>query len=182
MEHLIGCLVCAKDTFSQMQMIALAVMIFGSIISLICWLVILSHLIALNPQKRNPYKYLIWSIYLPYLNLLWVPWALISANGIVKKVQDSYGNRSSLSSASAVQIMAIPSLVLYLFWAVIFLMMFQNNCRGAGSFDLAKYSSVVVICVLLVFSCYLIYLASFVHKITELLKINSKASETGSCL
>lgn len=170
MEKFIGCLMCAKDTFSQQEIIAVAIMVIGSIIALICWLVLMSRLIALHPKQSNPHKFLIWGIYIPYLNLLWVPWALISANGIVKKVQDSYGNPSSMGSASAVQILAVPSLVLYLFWSVIFGMMIRYSCLGAGSLDLAMYSSVVVVCVLLVFSCYLIYLASFVHKITELLK------------
>jgi hypothetical protein len=167
---------CVKAMFSRQELIAIIVLVSACLIAMIFWLVLMSRLIALHPERRNPHKYLIWTIYIPYLNLLWIPWALISAHGIIKKVQQSYGDEKSLGTAMGSQILTVPSLVLYLFWGVIITIITRYACFAANKLEIAMYACVAIICVLLVFACYLIYLSAFVHRITELLKSKGKTS------
>jgi len=176
MDRLFTCLMCVKAMFSQQELIAIVVLVSACLIAMICWLVLMSRLIALHPERRNPHRFIIWSVFIPYLNLFWIPWALISAQGIIKKVQQSYGDEKTLGTATGSQILTVPSLVLYLFWGVIIAIITRYACFAANKLEIAMYASVAIICVLLVFACYLIYLSAFVHKITELLKSRGKTS------
>jgi len=165
-----GCITYLRELLDSHTVIAALVVLAGTLIAVIYWLVTLYQLIALSPNKRNIHKYLIWTIYIPYLNLLWVPWALISANGMVKSVQEQYGNPDSLGTAKGIQILSVPLLILYLFWGTILLLMMHFACDGARSLEMLMYVNVVVVCVLLVFCFYLWNLSAFVCMITTYLK------------
>ena len=155
-----------KELFTQ-ALISFGLLVLGSLLSLVIWVLLVSQLIFLAEGKKSLKHYFIWTIIVPFLNLLWVPWAIISTNYLVKKTQDNYFKVNAINSAMGIQILSIPLLILYLFWGVIAFIMRGSLFNLSNYPDSMMYVSVVLSCILIVFGFYLVYLSLFVGKMRK---------------
>ncbi len=137
----------------------------GGLAIIVIWISLLYRLISIAEGKKSAHHFLLAGIVLPYLNLLWIPWALISANGYIKKAQLSYIHVDTLNSAMGVQILSIPLLMLYIFWTVLILFFRKSLTVNLSSFDIALYLGVIVISLMIVVAFYLVYMVLFLNKI-----------------
>jgi len=149
------------------------VIVAGVLISLTIWISDLIKLLRLSFESGNPYKFIVWSFLIPVLNLLWVPWALITANFCVKKTQERYVSQFLFNSGAGITILSVPLLVLYLFWGTIILITHEYILANMKNFEIVMYSSIVVICFLIVFVSYLVYFSIYVYRY-NLLSIQRK--------
>lgn len=144
--------------------VAILVVLVGSVIAFISWLLMLSRLITLAEGKKSINHYLMWSFLIPFVNLLWLPWTLIVTNGLILKAQDNFHKINAINTGAAVQILSVPILILYLFWTVLGIIVGRFLPAQMDRYDLILHVSIILTCVLIVLCFYLIYLAFFVHK------------------
>lgn len=141
------------------------VAIMGCIIALVQWLVMISILIPLSTEKRNINSFLMWHFFVPGLNLLWIPWALIITNGLLSKVQERYRYINVFNEAEGIKILSFPLLILYLFWSVIMIVSYKHLWLLYSVNELITYLSIIVTSFLIVLGTYLIYVSRLVLKI-----------------
>ncbi|PKN73377.1 MAG: hypothetical protein CVU50_03550 [Candidatus Cloacimonetes bacterium HGW-Cloacimonetes-3] len=151
----------AKPVFVSTVILAVCITAF------ITWVVLMSYLVLMADGKKTRNWYLIWTFLIPYINILWVPWALISSNGFLKRAQQNYYKVNAYESAIGVQILSIPLLILYLFWSVIALILRTTIINQLQNIEMLLPIGIVVICILIVALIYLINLSVFVHKIRK---------------
>jgi len=144
---------------------SLSLLTLGSLIVLISWVILLRQLIVIAHGRKSPQQYMVWSFLIPVLNLLWIPWALIASNGYIKKAQLKFIHVDTLLPGLGVQILAIPILVLYLFWGVIVLAFYDGMAANLSHYETVLYLGIILISLFIVFGFYLAYLGMFVHKI-----------------
>ncbi|MDD2228955.1 MAG: hypothetical protein PHY48_06055 [Candidatus Cloacimonetes bacterium] len=152
-----------RELLSKPVLTSLLVMAV-SFAAFITWLVLLSQLIVLADGKKSKKRYLVWTFIIPYLNLLWIPWALICSNGCIKKAQENYYKVNVYEAAVGIHILSIPLLILYLFWGVICIIMHKPILNQIKGMEVLLPSGIVIICILIVALFYLINLSIFVTK------------------
>lgn len=160
---LFTCPILSMELKTKALVVLLAI-ILGSLVAFAGWLLLISRLITLAEGKKSVKHYLLWGFVVPYLNLLWVPWVLITCNGLVTKIQDKYIRINALQHAAGVQILSVPLLILYLFWTVLGIILWKLMPSQIEHYDYLLYFGTIVISVLIVFSFYLVYLALFVNR------------------
>ena len=144
------------------------------ITALVTWVVLLFNLVHLAEGKKTRNWYITWTFLIPYLNLLWIPWALISSNGFLKRAQLNHYKVNAYDNAIGAQILSVPLLVLYLFWGVIGIILHNNIIRQIHNIEVLLPIGIVVICILIVGLIYLINVSLFVHKMRKHLHDQSK--------
>lgn len=137
----------------------------GGLAILIVWISLLYQLISNAEGKKSLHHFLLGGILIPYLNLLWIPWALIAGNSYVKKAQLRFIHVDTLNPGMGIQILSIPLLVLYLFWTVLILFFHQGLTANLSSYDIALYLGVIIISVMIVLAFYLVNLVLFLNKL-----------------
>lgn len=137
----------------------------GIILILILWISLLYRIIDISEGQKSWQKFLLATVFIPYLNLLWIPWALIAGNAYIKKVQMKYIHTDTLNPAMGARILSIPLLVLYLFWAVLFCFFHRNITANLSPYDVALYLGVIIFSMLILVGFYLVYLVLLVNKI-----------------
>lgn len=146
-------------------LLSIGLISLGGLAILITWISLLYRLISIAEGKKSPQHFLLGSIVIPYLNLLWIPWALIAGNGYVKKAQLRYIHVDTLNPGMGIQILSIPLLVLYLFWTVLILFFHKDLTANLSSYDIALYLGVIIISMMIVVAFYLVYLVLFLNKL-----------------
>ncbi|MDY0151549.1 MAG: hypothetical protein RBS43_04685 [Candidatus Cloacimonas sp.] len=147
------------------------VLIFtGSLTALVIWVILLRRLITLADGKNSLKHIIVWLFPIPVLNLLWIPWAIITSNYLVEKIEDKYFKVNAINSAAGVKILSVPLLILYLFWTVLGLIVWSFLPKQLEHYVIALYVGTVLLCILIVFGFYLAYLAVFVDKFWHLVK------------
>jgi amino acid transporter len=151
----------AKPVFVSTLILAVCIAAF------ITWIVLLYQLIVIAEGKKTPKRFLVWTFLIPYANALWVPWALISSNGYIKKAQENYYKVNAYESAIGTHILSIPLLILYLFWGVIGFIMRKTLVHQLQDIEVLLPIGIVAICILIVALFYLINLSIFVSKMRK---------------
>lgn len=151
----------AKPVFVSTVLMAVCITAF------ITWVILMSQLVFMADGKRTRNWFLVWTFLIPYLNILWIPWALISTNGYLKRAQRNYYKVNAYDNAVGVQILSVPLLILYLFWSVIAIIMHKTIVYQMQNIEVLLPIGIVVICILIVALFYLINLSMFVHKVRK---------------
>lgn len=146
-------------------LMSMGLITIGGLVILVIWISLLYHLITLAYGKKSWHHLQLALIFVPYLNLLWIPWALIAGNGWVKKVQMRFIHIDTLNPGMGVQILGIPLLVLYLFWAALIFFFHSQLTANLSQFDVAMYLGVIIISMMILIAFYLVYLVLFENRI-----------------
>jgi len=144
---------------------SLGLLMLGALIVLVSWVILLRQLILIAHGRKSSQKFVVWFFLIPVLNLLWIPWALIASNGYIKKAQLKFIHVDTLLPGLGVQILAIPILVLYLFWGVMVLAFHEGIAANLTHYETVLYLGIILISLFIVFGFYLAYLGMFVHKV-----------------
>jgi hypothetical protein len=163
LNSLVTCLFFSTDLVPKAIATSL-LMLLGSIIVLTAWVILLRRLIILADGSRSIRRYVLWGFLVPGVNLVWIPWAIISGNHLVRKTEDNFINVNAVNHSSGVQILSVPLLLMYLFWTVLGLIVWSFLPKQIEQSVLAMYTGTILISILIVFGVYLVYLAMFVHK------------------
>ncbi len=158
----------AKPVFTMAVICAVCVT------ALITWIILLLNLIHLAYGRKTRGWYLIWTVFIPYLNLFWVPWALISSNLYLKRAQLNHYKVNAYENAIGAQILSVPLLILYLFWGVIGFILRNNIMRQLHNIEVLLPIGIIVICILIVGLIYLINVSLFVHKMRKYIHAQAK--------
>ena len=143
------------------------VMVAGAAIVFLIWIALQDQLIVLAKGKKSLHRIIILTFLIPYLNLLWIPWALISSIGYIKSILSKYYKVNALSAGLGAETLAIPLLVLYVFWTTIAYIMWGSLGKIHYQPEDVMYITVVIVCILIVFAFYLVYLSLFVTKVKK---------------
>ncbi len=141
------------------------IVVSGCLISLIIWISDMSRLIRFSTPSRSVHRYLLWTFIIPWLNLLWIPWALIFSSFFTRKAQEKHVSQYLFNPGAGITILSVPLLIMYLFWGTIVMITFKSLLRSRNEFEIFIYASIVVVCFLIVFVSYLIYFSVFVHRL-----------------
>ena len=150
----------------------------GFFLAFLVWLWLLFRLLSLIPGKLSFNKLMLWTFIVPGLNLLWLPWALLSTNHLVKKIDERYSRINLFHSALGIRILSIPLLMLYFLWFGVVAMMWKSLTKNSDPGEMLILTTIVVVCLLIVLMSYLVHLSMFLSRIKDYYKHIKKQQHT----
>ncbi len=122
---------------------------------------------------------MLWTFIIPGLNLLWVPWALLGTNSIVKKIDERYSRMNLFHSSLGIRILSVPILMLYILWFGVAIVLWNSLLHKTDVGLMLVLATIVIVCLLIVLMSYLVHLSIFINRIRDYYK-HLKKTQTSS--
>lgn len=150
----------------------------GCFLAFVIWLLLLSRLLSFLPRKVSFAKIMLWTFIIPGFNLLWVPWALLGTNAIVKKIDERYSRMNLFHSSLGIRILSVPILMLYILWFGVGILLWNSLLKKSDVSEMLMLATIVIVCLLIVLMSYLVHLSMFITRIKDFYKQIKKQQHT----